>query len=539
MSEESKRKIIFFGGNIITLNEVNPNVEAVGIDYDKILAVGTLNRVKEKLENEYELIDLKGKTLIPGFIDSHIHAIGSIFLSLYPNLKNIKNLKELKILLKQEADVRGHDDLLLAFDLDEEKLENPIIPTKWDLDEGCPDTPVFIFRHDLHIGIANSKLLELIDINSDTITPDGGEIRKNNKGEITGVLTENAINLVFKVMKLPDSKTIKESADKFFLSLAEKGITSIHSVLELDRKGGVDNLGGIALPILKMIQENVLQNHYGIFFTSNPKKILKIKKPPLDELNKFSKFKVGCIKAWLDGSFGAFTACMFEPFTSQPDTSGYCVIEEDILFERMVKAHNMGLQIAIHAIGDRGNKILVDLYQKLLDEYPRENHRHRIEHASMLTPEVISGIKKLGLIASCQPTFILSEFDWLEKRLGSSRCKITYPFKSLVDAGIVIASGSDGPVEDPNPILGLHALVNREGFVPEEAISIEEALKTYTINGAYAAFEEDVKGSIEIGKLADFAILDRNPLAIPKDDIKQIQVVETIIRGKTVFKMQS
>ena len=535
MSEESKRKKIFFGGNIITLNEVNPHVEAVGIGSEKILAVGTLNQVKEKLENEYELIDLRGKTLIPGFIDSHIHAIGSIFLSLYPNLNNIKNLKDLQNLLKREAIERGIDELLIAFDLDEEKLENPVIPTRWDLDKACPETPVFIFRHDLHIGIANSKLLQLLDIDNDTIPPKGGEIRKNSEGQITGVLTENSTSLVFKVFKLPDSKTIRESADKFFLSLAKKGITTIHGVLELDRKGGVDNLGGISLPILKLIHENVLQNYYGIYFTSNPKKILKIKKPPLDENNKFSKFKVGCIKAWLDGSFGAFTACMFEPFTSQPGTSGYCVIEENILYERMVKAHNMGLQIAIHAIGDKGNKILVDLYQKLLDEYPRENHRHRIEHASMLTPEVIIGIKKLGLIASCQPTFILSEFDWLEKRLGSIRCKITYPFKSLVDAGIVIASGSDGPVEDPNPILGLHALVNREGFVPEEAISIEEALKTYTINGAYAAFEEDVKGRIEVGKLADFAILDRNPLAIPKDEIKQIQVVETIIRGKTVF----
>jgi predicted amidohydrolase YtcJ len=537
--EGTNRKKIYFGGTIMTMNKLNPLVEAVGIDTDKIVAVGKVGDVKEKLKNEYDLIDLKGMTLLPGFIDSHIHAIGSIFLSLYPNLKDIKNLKELQNLLKKEANMRGIEELLIAFDLDEEKLENPVIPTKWDLDQACPDTPVFIFRHDLHIGIANSKLLQLLDIDNDTIPPEGGEIRKNSEGEITGVLTENSTSLIFKLFKLPDSKTIKESADNFFFGLAEKGITSIHGVLELDRKGGVDNLGGIGLPILMMIQDNVLQNHYGIFITSNPRKILKIKKPPFDGLNKFSKFKVGCIKAWLDGSFGAFTAYMFEPFTSQPESSGFCVIEEDILYERMVKAHNMGLQIAIHAIGDKANKVLVDLYKKLLDEHPRENHRHRIEHASILTPEVIVEIKKLGLIASCQPTFILSEFDWLEKRLGNSRCKNIYPFKSLVDAGIVIASGSDGPVEDPNPILGLHALVNREGFVPEETISIEEALKTYTINGAYTAFEEEVKGSIDVGKLADFAILDRNPLSIPKSEIKHIKVVETIIRGKTVYKMQS
>jgi len=538
MLKGSNGKKIYFGGNIITMNDLNPHVAAVGIDSDKIVAVGKFKDVEEKLENEYDLIDLKGKTLLPGFIDSHIHAIGSIFMLLYPSLNNIKNINDLQDIIKKEASLRESDELLIAFGLDEEKLENPVIPTKWDLDEACPDTPVFIFRHDIHIGIANSKLLKLLDINNDTIAPEGGEIKKNDKGEITGVLIENAINFVFRIIRLPNSKVIRETADKFFLDLAEKGVTSIHGLLELDRKGGVENLGGIALPILKLIQENVLQNYYGIFFTANPKKILKIKKPPLEEDNEFSKFKVGCLKAWLDGSFGAYTACMFEPFSNQPGTSGYCVIDEDILYERMKKAHNMELQIAIHAIGDKANKILVDLYQKLLEEYPRENHRHRIEHASMLTPEVIQRIKKLGLIVSCQPTFILSEYNWLEKRFGAKRCQIIYPFKSIVDAGIVIASGSDGPVEDPNPILGLHAMVNREGFIPEESISIEEALKTYTINGAYAAFEENVKGSIEVGKLADFVILDKNPLEVPKDEIKEIRVLETIIRGKSVFKKE-
>ena len=536
MVKESNKKKIFYGGNIITMNDISPIVQAVGVESEKIVAVGSLEEVKELLKDDYDLVDLKGNSLLPGFIDCHIHAIGSIFLTLFPSLIHVKTLREIQEILRKESQLKKSDELILAFDLDEEKLENPIIPTKWDLDIACPDNPAFIFRHDIHIGIANSKLLELLEIDEDTIPPEGGEIRKNERGEITGVLTENTISKVFSVFKLPDAQTIRENADKFFLSLAKNGITSIHGVLELDRKGGVDNLGGISLPILKLIHENVLQNYYGIYFTANPKKILKIKKPPLDGDDKFSKFKVGCLKAWLDGSFGAYTAYMFEPFTSQPVTSGYCVIDENTLYERMKKTHNLGLQIAIHAIGDKANKILVDLYQKLLNEYPRDNHRHRIEHASILTPEVISGIKKLGLIASCQPAFILSEYDWLEKRLGSERCKNTYPFKSLVDAGVVIASGSDGPVEDPNPILGLHAMVNREGFIPEESISIEDALKTYTINGAYAAFEEDIKGSIEVGKLADFVILDNNPLRIPKDGIKKIKVVETIIRGKIVYK---
>lgn len=202
----------------------------------------------------------------------------------------------------------------------------------------------------------------------------------------------------------------------------------------------------------------------------------------------------------------------------------------------MIAAHNLGFQIAIHTIGDKANRIVVNLYKKLLKEFPRNDHRHRIEHASLLTEDVIEDMREIGIIASCQPTFIYSESNWLDKRLGKDRCKYLYPFKSIVDAGVVLAAGSDCPVEDPNPLLGLYNLVTRNGFVPEQCLSIQEALKAYTINGAYASFEEKVKGSIDVGKLADLVILNKNPLEVPMDRIREIQVVETIIRGKTVYR---
>jgi len=208
------------------------------------------------------------------------------------------------------------------------------------------------------------------------------------------------------------------------------------------------------------------------------------------------------------------------------------------MYEKMKVAHNDGFQIAIHVIGDKGNRICVDLYKKLLTEFPRDNHRHRIEHASMLTEDVIKDMKDYGIIASCQPPFINSEYTWLEKRIGKKRCEYTYPMKSIIDAGIVLVSGSDCPVEDPSVIMGLHALVDRNGFIPEQCITVEEALKTYTINAAYAAFEENIKGTIEEGKLADLVILDKNPLEVSKDKIKEIQVVETFIRGKSIYKRE-
>jgi hypothetical protein len=270
--------------------------------------------------------------------------------------------------------------------------------------------------------------------------------------------------------------------------------------------------------------------------TDYREKALELENIALRNTSSGTKFKIGGLKLYLDGSFGAKTACMFEPFADAPEQCGFCVIEEEDIYDKMKIAHNKNFQIIIHAIGDKANRIAMNLYKRLLEEFPRRDHRHRIEHASMLTEDIISDMAKYGVIASCQPPFINSEYDWITKRVGETRCKYTYPMRSLVEAGVVLASGSDCPVEDPHIIMGLHALVTRNSFVPEQCISMEEALKTYTINAAYAAFEEKIKGSIEVGKVADLVILDRNPLKVPKDEIKEIQVIETIIRGKTVFK---
>jgi predicted amidohydrolase YtcJ len=341
------------------------------------------------------------------------------------------------------------------------------------------------------------------------------------------------------IFSLPESNVIREAASRFFKNLAKHGITSIHGLIEMDRKGGVENLGGISIPILKIIKENILQNYYSIVYTADPKKLRRIKKPPLDGGKQDSKFKVGCIKAWMDGTLRTATAFMSEPFTDQLENCGYCVIDEDELYNRMKNAHNLDYQMAVHAIGDKANRIVVNLYKKLLREYPKADSRHRIEHASLLTEDVLRDMKECRIIASCQPTFLYSEFDWIEKRIGNERCKYLYPFKSIVNEGIILAAGSDCPTEDPNPFLGLYNLVTRNNFVPEECLTIEEALKAYTINGAYASCEENIKGSIEVGKLADLVILDKNPLEVPYDKIKDIQVIETIIRGKSVYKQEN
>ena len=538
MIEKNIERKIFFGGPIITINDKQPIVEAVGVIGEIINFVGSLEYVKNRMENDYILVNLNGSTLLPGFIDCHLHPIIFAFYLLNPDLTNVNSLEELKQLLKNASEAKGDDDLVVGFNLKEENFDRPILPTKWDLDEACSTKPIFIMRYDGHIGIANTKALELVGITRDSIAPEGGEIRKNDKGDLTGVISENALELILSKISVPGPKEIKGAAEQAFMILAKKGLTSLHGVLSTDTKGEFGGAAAVEMSIYKSLLDIIPQNWYTLINTDKPEKLIRLKKPPLDDYSKESKFKINCLKLYLDGSFGAKTACMHEPFSDAPDMCGFCVIDEDEIYEKMKIAHNNGFQICIHAIGDKGNRIVVDLYIRLLEEFPRENHRHRIEHASMLTQDVIQDMKKYGIIASCQPPFLNSEYTWLEKRLGKERLKYTYPFKSIIDAGVILASGSDCPIEDPSPLLGLHALINRNGLVIEECISVEEALKTYTLNAAYAAFEEDVKGSIEVGKLADLVILNKNPMEIPKEEIKEIKVLETIIRGKTVFVKQ-
>jgi hypothetical protein len=541
MDDKNMDKKVFFGGSIITMNDTLPTVQAVGIEGEKISAVGSLGEVKRTMGENCDLIDLNNCALLPGFIDSHLHPIAFLFFLFNLDLKNVKSLKELNELLKDWTINKPNDELIIGLSLKEEDFEDPnerILPTRWILDDACPNHPVFLLRYDGHVGIANTKALELAGITKDTSAPEGGEIRKDEKGELTGVLSELATSLVLTLITPPSREIIDNAAKEGFNIFASKGLTSLQGVIQAEAGAEMGDAGAFELPILKSLIGIIPQSFYCLVFTSNPKKLKRLQKAPFHEDSEESQFKIGCLKLFADGTYGSATALMHEPFSDQHDKTGFLVTNENELYEKMKIAHNLGFQIGIHAIGDKGNRIVVDLYKKLLSEFPRDNHRHRIEHASSLTPDVIQDIKELNLITSCQPPFINSEYKWLTKRLGEERCKHVYPMKSLLDAGILIASGSDCPIEEPDVVMGLHALVTRNGFVPEECISMEEALKTYTINGAYAAFEENIKGSIEVGKLADFVILDKNPLEVHENEIKDLEVLETIIRGKTVYKKE-
>jgi len=533
---KSIRKI-YHGGSIITMNDDMPLVEAIGVDNEKIVVVGSLEHAKNILESNYELINLNGCTMLPGFCDCHLHPIMYMIYLLSPDFSNIGSIKQFKEYISEFSKNKTEDQLIIGYNLSEENFDNPVLPTRLDLDYACPDKPLFVLRYDSHIGIANSKALQLAGIDKNTIPPEGGEIRKDRNGELTGVISEKALELIFSHMRLPSDEEMKKAFSKVSQLFAKKGLTSVHAILDAEPFFKGDEIGLSEFAVFESFKELFTQNCYFFIEIDDPMKLKALIPYFLNEMDNYAKFKIGGLKLFLDGTLGAKTACMHEPFTDAPEMCGFCVIEEEEIYENMKIAHNEGFQVIIHSIGDKGCRIATDLFIRLSEELPRMDTRHRIEHASLLTEDVIKDMKKYGIIASCQPPFLNSEYKWLEKRLGKERIKYTYPYKSIIDKNVLLISGSDCPIEDPSPIQGIHALVNRNGFVTEQCISVEEALKTYTINAAYASYQDHIKGSIKEGKLADLVILDKNPLTIHKDQIKKIKVLETIIRGTTAYKI--
>jgi len=275
---------------------------------------------------------------------------------------------------------------------------------------------------------------------------------------------------------------------------------------------------------------------YGLLVAHDFAPFEKARKTRLHQDKIGAGHRIGGLKFFADGTFASCTAYMNQPFSDRPDTRGFMMHNADEMYQRMVMAHNADLQIAIHTIGDASSRICVDLFERLLSEYPRTDHRHRLEHASQLDEGLIADIARLNLVVATQPLFIHSEKAWLHKRLGKDRTGWTYPLRALWDAGVIVAGGSDAPIESMSALHAIQCCVDREGFEVQQAISVDEAIRMFTLNAAYAQFEDSVKGSIRTGKRADLVILSDHPGTVPTDQIKNIRVEQTICAGKVIYK---
>ncbi|MFB0501442.1 MAG: amidohydrolase [Candidatus Bathyarchaeia archaeon] len=512
-------------GKVYTLNHKKPTAQAVATFDEKIVYVGENSEASKLVGPKTKVVDLEGKTVLPGFTDCHVHmaGFGRSFSEL--NLRNVTSIAELKELIREESQQLPVGTWILGNGWDQEKLTEKRLPTRWDLDEAAPDNPAVLFRVCTHICAANTKALEKAEIGRSTVAPLGGEIDKDpSTGEPNGILREKALELIFQAFPKASVEEIVEVCLVACRKAIEAGLTGVHWIIESPVEMRV---------IQKMRREGKLPLRVCLLF---PEKFLEnIEGLGLGQGFGDSMVKIGGLKILLDGSLGAQTAALCKPYNDAPGASGILTYGQENFETLVLNAHKVGLQLAVHAIGDKAIDMALKAFEKALQKIPNSDHRHRIEHTSVLNEELIRRMKSLGVIASVQPHFTVSDF-WVEYRLGKKRARWVYPFKSLMKAGVVVCGGSDCPVDPISPLLGIWAAVVRQRN-SGECLTVEEAIRLYTVNAAYANFEENLKGTIEEGKLADMVVLSDDPFKIKPEKIRDIKVLMTVVGGQMSVHM--
>lgn len=540
-----KADLVLYNGKIATVDDSNSIHQAVAVCGNKIHAVGTDNEIKKFIGSETKAIDLDSKLVIPGLIDSHGHffSMGNALLTL--DLTETKSWKDIVEKVKNEVKNRKPGELIRGRGWHQEKWDKVPkknvegLPFHTHLSEISLDNPVILFHASGHSCFANKKAMELANINKGTKSPEGGEIVKDSKGNPIGVFRENAMRL----LKISDayqgaSKEIDNREKIFTTALNEclkKGITGFHDAavsfetIKFYKK--LLDAGKLKIRMNVMVSESneVLKNEIQNY---------RIKS---EDTNYF--LLVRTIKRFIDGALGSHGAWFLKPYESLPASTGLNTEPIDKMKEVALIAIKNNFQLATHAIGDRGNRETLDIYIDTFKQFPKKKDlRWRIEHSQHLNPTDIPRFGKYGIIASMQGIHCTSDGPWVFKRLGEKRAKEgAYVWRKLMDTGALICNGTDVPVEKIDPMPGFYALITRKmkdgtPFYPDQTMTRNEALRSYTLNGAYSSYEEDIKGSIEVGKLADMVILSKDLLTVDESEILNIEVLYTIIDGKIVYQ---
>jgi predicted amidohydrolase YtcJ len=515
--------LVILNAHVITLNPEKPTAQAIAILDGKIINVGSNKQIRKRVGKNTRVVHAKGKTVVPGLVDCHVHMtnFGRSLRSL--NLRGTKSIKEVQRKLKKYVKDNPEREWVLGRQWDQEQFREKRYPTRWDLDKAVSDKPVFLKRVCGHVAVANSKALQLAGITAETTIERGEADADAKTRQPNGILREKALELVDKAVPKPTEEELKKTCLLACEKAIESGLTCVHWLVDSPEE-------------MRAIQQLHFEKKLPL------RVLLGIETEQIDELIRFGlltgfgdeMLKIGFIKVFADGSLGGHTAALKEPYTDKPERCGMLLKTQAELDELVSKAHSAGLRLGIHAIGDRAVEAVLKAYEKALRSNPRIDHRHRVEHCSVLNPKLIVQMKRLGLVASVQPHFVVSDF-WVADRVGKTRARWVYPFKTLVREGLVVVSGSDCPVEPISPILGIWAAVARKS-IPEENLTVEEALRTYTINAAYASFDENKRGTIETDKLADLTIMSDNPLTVKPDNTRKTKVEMTIVGGNIVYE---
>lgn len=538
---KQKADLVLKNGTIYTVDENNSKAEAIAIAGDRILAVGSNAEIEQYVDDNTQVIDLQGKTVVPGFVDAHYHFLGVGRREFQLNLDGTRSLEEFLAKVKAEAEKVPEGEWIRGRGWIEEDWLIKEFPTRWDLDKVAPNHLVYLGRADGHSAVVNSLTLQKAGITKDTPDPEGGQIlRDPSTGEPTGMLLDNALDLVTRLMP-PDTseEMIRKYARKANDIAIAYGLTQIHDMGTSWR----------TVEILKdMVKKGELKLRLHEYIRGPGKDADRLLEegPQIGLFNH--RLTVRGIKITIDGALGSRGAVLLEPYRDA-DTRGFFTYKDEEVYPTIKKALEKGIQMAIHAIGDAANRKVLDLYEKAFQEVPPEKRkikdpRFRIEHAQVIHPDDMPRFAQLGVIPSMQPSHAIGDLHFAVRRLGLDRLTEAYAWRTLIDLGCYIPGGSDAPVEEGNPMIEFYAACVRkdttgfsaEGWHPELKMTREEALKSLTIWAAKAVFEENIRGSLEPGKLADLVVLERDLMTEPEERLFDIKVLMTMIGGEIVYK---
>jgi len=525
-----KGKLVILNSKIWTGNNEHQWAEALAVEKDKIIAVGANKEISKLIDQDTHVIHADGKFVAPGFIDSHVHFLTGGFHLASVQLRDASSPEEFIQKIKDFAGTIEPGIWITGGNWDHTNWGGEMPTCEW-IDSVTQKNPVWVNRLDGHMALANSLAMESANVKKDIQDIKGGTIVRGQDGFPTGIFKDNAMTVIDNVEPEPSDQMKARALDAAIKYVAQHGVTSVHHM------GSWDDLAVFE----QAKKEGKLKIRISAAIPLSTWKKLKIKIE--NEGAGDLWLRIGGLKGFADGSLGSHTAAFFDPFTDAPDNTGLLVNSPEDLLQWIKDGDKAKLQVIVHAIGDRANNIMLNIYEQVIRENGERDRRFRIEHSQHLSPADIPRFHQLNIIASMQPYHLIDDGRWAEKVIGPERIKTTYAFRTLLDTGAKLAFGSDWYVAPPIPLEGIYAAVTRrtlddknpDGWVPEQKITVEEALRAYTIDAAFASFEENYKGSIEPGKLADLVILDRDITQIAPEEIRNVKVLKTIVGGEIVF----
>ena len=525
--------LIYHNALFHTANDDFPFAQAIAIEDDRIVAIGDSADLLKLRDTQTQVIDLQGHTVLPGLIDAHGHlaGLGGLEVGMI-DLSGTTSYEEIVEIVRARAAELPAGSWLIGHGWDHESWPSKMLPDHQTLSDIVPDHPVWLLRVDGHAGLANEAAMKAADIDADTRNPSGGEIIRADNNRPTGVLVNNAKPFIESVIPISARGSTRDQILAGQRLCLAAGLTGVHDMrvppAQVDLYKQLDEEG-----LLKLRVYAALPGRDAVrYFSTNG-------------IYVSDRFTARATKLFMDGAMGSRGAWMLDAYADRPldedgnPYTGLSVTDPEFIDFIARNGVENGYQLCVHAIGDRGNRRTLDAFEQA----GAQNARFRIEHAQLLSPSDIPRFKSLGVIPSMQPTHCTSDMRWVVDRVGEERSKGAYAWRSLIDTGSIIAGGSDFPVESHNPFLGFYAAITRQnldaqpegGWQPDQRMTRMETLKSFTIWAAYAAFEEDQKGSLEIGKLADFIVIDRDVMTCPPADIPATRVLRTVIGGETVF----